>query len=188
MVKIILLGRCCRISLDTLDINLKSETSLFEWTWTDTFNEINIIIQKIINNEELLTYRMNGNDYIKDTNIKTCHYINKNYSEILTRRKNRFVNDIKNESEVLFIRDDLLGTITFDEIKQFFYLIKYINPLLSFKMLLLSDANKFSKILYPNLHHNIYNKKMYKQYINDCYEIKESFVNKKNKDISDDEL
>jgi hypothetical protein len=78
MVKIILIGRCCRISFDTIDINLKTETSLFEWVWTDTLNEINSIIKKLINNEPILINRFNDRDVMADTNIITFHYLNKN--------------------------------------------------------------------------------------------------------------
>ena len=135
MVKIILIGRCCRVSLDMVDVNLKSETSVFEWTWTNTLNEINIIIQKLINDEPILTTRTNGNDYIDGTDIVTSHYINTNYNEIISRRSKRLMNDLINNKDVLFIRDDILETIKYEEIQNFFSLIKSINPLLSFKML-----------------------------------------------------
>ena len=80
MVKIILLGKCCRISNDIIDINLKTETSLFEWVWTDTLTEINTIIQRLINDEPIIINRIDGNDYMDGTNIKTSHYVNKNYT------------------------------------------------------------------------------------------------------------
>jgi hypothetical protein len=184
MGKIILLGRCCRVSFDMININYKTETSLFEWVWTDTLSEINFIIQKLINNEEIEIIRINNNDYLKDTNIKTCHYINKDYKQILNRRIIRFMNDIINNKEILFIRDDVLKTISFDEIKQFFMLIKTINPLLVCKMLLLSDRGNFNEIIYPNLYHKIYDKSLYKIYINDCFvsENNENTENKENKE------
>ena len=171
MVKIILIGRCCRVSLDMININLKTETSLFEWVWSDTLNEINIIIQKLINNEPILINRINDNDYIVDTNIVTSHYINTDYKEIVLRRSNRFMNDIINNKNILFIRDDVLSTIKYEEIEHFYSLIKIINPELSFKMLLLSHKDCFNEIIYPNLHHKIYDKSLYKTYINECYNI-----------------
>ena len=45
------------------------------------------------------------------------------------------MNDLINNKDVLFIRDDILETIKYEEIQNFFSLIKSINPLLSFKML-----------------------------------------------------
>lgn len=169
MVKIILIGRCCRITSDMIDIKLKTETSLFEWVWTNTLNEINIIIQKLISNEPILINRVDHDDFMTGTNIKTNHYIDKNYKEIVVRRGKRFMNDMISNTDILFIRDDLLGTIKREEIIKFYSLIKTINPLLSFKMLLLSNSNNFSEIVYPNLYHKIYNKSLYNKYINDCY-------------------
>jgi hypothetical protein len=187
MVKIILLGRDCRISWDMIHINLKTETSLFEWVWSNTLTEINIIIQKLINNEPIVINRINNNDVMADTNIVTCHYINKNYEEIVIRRSNRFINDIINNTDILFIRDDVLGTINYEEIQQFYSLIKTINPLLSFKMLLLSNSTNFNEIIYPNLVHKIYEQSLYKTYINDCYIIDNNVKNTNINDISDDE-
>lgn len=40
MGKIILLGRCCRVTFDMIHLNLKEKTSLFEWVWSNTLNEI----------------------------------------------------------------------------------------------------------------------------------------------------
>lgn len=182
MVKIILLGRCCRVSFDMIDLQLKSESSLFEWVWSDTLNEVNIIIKKIINNEPILINRKDNNDYMNDTNIKTSHYLNKNYNEIVIRRSERFLNDIKTQKEILFIRDDTLNTIKIEEIEQFFIYIKQINPILSFKFLLLSSSNLYQEIKFPNLYHKKYNKSLYKTYINECYNIDNYVINVNKKD------
>jgi len=187
MVKIILIGRCCRVSFDMVELNLKGETSLFEWTWTDKLTEINFIIQKMINNKPIVIQRVNGNDYMEGTNIKTSHYLTKNYTEIVSRRANRFMSDIRNNKEILFIRDDITNSITYEEIQQFYSLINTINPLLSFKMLLLSSENNFKQIIYPNLHHKIYNKSLYKTYVSECYEIGDNNYNTNICDISDNE-
>jgi len=188
MVKIILIGRCCRVSFDMIDINLKTEASLFEWVWSDTLNEINIIIQKLINNELIIINRNEiCQDYMEGTNIVTSHYLDKNYNEIVIRRSKRLINDIFNNKEILFIRDDALGTITYEEIEHFYSLIKIINPSLQFKMLLLSNKNDYKEIIYPNLHHKIYDKSLYKTYINDCYVIENNNINKNTGDISDNE-
>ena len=187
MVKIIAIGRCCRVSTDMINMNLKCETSLFEWVWSNTLTEINTIIQKLINNQPIIVKRIDGNDYMEDTNIKTCHYLKHNYSEIVKRRSKRFMNDIMNNTEILFIRDDLLGTITTSEIQMFFSIITGINPQLSFKMLLLSDSKNFSCIDYPKLHHKIYDKSLYRTYINECFYIEKNTKNTNTRDISDDE-
>lgn len=97
------------------------------------------------------------------------------------------MNDIINNEDILFIRDDCLGTINHEEIRHFYSLIKTINPLLRFKLLLLSDGGKFNEIIYPNLHHKIYDKSLYIKYINDCYVIEDNVKNTNVGDISDDE-
>lgn len=186
MVKIILIGRCCRVSFDMIDLNLKGKTSLFEWTWCDTMTDVNFIIQKIINNEPIKIQRIGGDDYMEGTSIKTSHYLTKNYAEIVSRRASRFMNDIKTNKEILFIRDDCMNTITSEEIQKFYSLINNINPLLSFKMLLLSKESEFKPIHFPNLHHKIYAKSKYKTYIMECYEI-DNNCNTNTRDISDDE-
>jgi hypothetical protein len=188
MVKIILIGRCCRVSFDTIDVNLKTETSLFEWVWSDTLNEINIIINKLINNEPILINRIDGNDVMADTNIITSHYLNKNYHEIVIRRSKRFMNDIISNKDILFIRDDKLSTIKYEEITTFCSLIKNINPSLSFKILLLSNSDNFNEIIHPNIYHKIYDKSLYKTYINECYNIDNNTKNTNIHDVSDDEL
>jgi hypothetical protein len=187
MGKIILLGRCCRVTFDMIDLKLKGKTSLFEWVWSDTLDEINIIIQKLINNEPIIIKRIdNNNDCMDGTNIKTSHYINTNYSEIVSRRSKRFLNDIMC-NEILFIRDDNMNTIKIEEIEKFYSLIKKINPQSSFKFLLLSDKNTFNQITYPNLHHKVYDKSLYKTYINEICKMDNTIGNIDTGDISDSE-
>jgi hypothetical protein len=186
MSKIILIGRCCRVTFDIINIGLKGETSLFEWVWTDTLTEINTILEKLVNNTDIAVSRDGHNDWLVDTNIKTCHYIHKDYKAIVDRRAARFLNDIKTNSEILFIRDDVLGTIQYDEIDKFSNLIKQINPDLCFKILLLSKEHHYKAIDYPNVNHRIYNTSMYKTYIDECFAIT-NYTNICTGDISDGE-
>jgi hypothetical protein len=171
MPKIILLGRCCRVTFDMINIGLKGKTSLFEWVWSNTLTEINTILEKLINHIDIEILRDGYNDRLVDTNIITEHYINKDYKAIVDRRAARFLNDLRTDSEILFIRDDVLGTIQYDEIDKFSNLIKQINPNLEFKLLLLSDQQHYIALDYPNLYHRIYNPSMYKTYIDECFTI-----------------
>ena len=88
-MKIILLGRCCRISFDFIRLGLKQESSLFEWTWSNTMTEINYVLRKLLNCEEVYIVRRGENDFIEGTEIVTSHYINKNYQEIFRTRLHR---------------------------------------------------------------------------------------------------
>jgi hypothetical protein len=69
MAKMVLMGRCCRISNLNRNAGFKSATSLFECCWTDTLSEINTILKKLINGEEIKIVRKGDNDYMVDTNI-----------------------------------------------------------------------------------------------------------------------
>jgi len=183
MVKIIILGRCCRITHDTIDIQLKTETSLFEWVWSDTLTEINYIIQRLIDDKPIIINRIDGNDYMDGTSIRTSHYVNKDYAEIVKRRARRFMDDITGGPDLLFVRHDALTTITANEIEQFCRLIQTINPFLSYKILLLSNT----EIIHPNVCHRLYNKPLYKTYINECFAVEDGAGNKNIGDLSDDE-
>ena len=46
MVCIIVLGRCCRITRALINIHVKGKTSLFEWCISDNFDDLNKIIEK----------------------------------------------------------------------------------------------------------------------------------------------
>jgi len=156
--------------VDMIKLNLKEQTSLFDWTWTDTLTEINIILQKLINGDPIITIRnTNGNDYFADTNIVTSHYYKTDYQTIVNRRAERLLFDIKNNKQILFIRDDKLSTIKEDELQKFAELIKQINPELEFKVLLLSEKDHFTKINIDFVHHKVYDAESYPIYINDCF-------------------
>jgi len=166
-VKIILMGRCCRIVYDMIKLKYKEKTSLFDWTWTDTLTEINTILTKIVNKEDVTISFRDGNHFLDGTNIKTSHYVNIDYKTIFNRRAERFLDDIKNNDKILFIRDDALETIKQEEIYIFNSLIEKINPKLKYNMLLLSkEINE--QIICDNFTHKLYNFSLYPQYINEC--------------------
>jgi hypothetical protein len=79
------------------------------------------------------------------------------------------MDDIKQNKRVLFIRDDLLGTIQIPEIEEFITLIKTINPNLEFKILLLSKESEFSEINVEQVSHKIYDPNKYMEYISECF-------------------
>ena len=78
-----------------------------------------------------------------------------------------------------------MNTIKIEEIEKFYSLIKKINPQSSFKFLLLSDKNTFHQITYPNLHHKVYDKSLYKTYINEICKMDNTIGNIDTGDISD---
>ena len=141
-MKIILLGLCCRISHTIEKLNLKRESSVFEWVRSVNFKDIIKIITKIVKNEEIIIsqrYYNPGNDYLDDTDIHTTHYLGR-YKEVFERRSNRFLNDLTDINDnILFIREDIEDFPTSrEDIFQFEKIIKEKNKQSKFKFLLLS--------------------------------------------------
>lgn len=186
MVCIIVLGRCCRITRALINIHIKGKTSLFEWCISDDFDDINKIIEKIINNENIDIVRKEGFDYLSNTNIKTCHYLSKDYSSILLRRSQRFIENIKNNKNLLFIRDNGNRNLTVDQLKYFYNLIHKINPNLLFKFVSLTNEIKYDNVYYSNYFHYIYKEDQLKKYIRNCFKV-QSRGNIDIDDISDNE-
>jgi len=163
---IILLGRCCRISFDFEKISLKQQSSFIEWTDSTYFTDINTILRKYINSGNVNIIRnSNGNDYLDVTRIHTCHYLNINYKAIFTRRIMRFIEQIKQQKEILFVRDDVLDTITPNEICEFKNIISMINPTCKYNILIVSSSvnNDINSI--ENVTNKIYNIDKYIDYI-----------------------
>lgn len=183
-MKIILLGRCCRISFDFIHLGLKQESSLFEWTWSNTMTEINYVLRKLLNNEQVCVVRRGENDFIEGTEIVTSHYINKNYQEIFNRRASRFIKDVKSENEILFVRDDFMTTIQREELVTFCELVRGFNPDANFKVLLLSGLIN-DPIDLPLIVHRVYNPAKYMEYINECYLLDKREVASVSGDLSD---
>lgn len=165
MVNILLLERDCRIVFDIIKIGLKNKTGVFDYLFTDTLTEINYVLKNVLNNVYNIIEFKYDNHFIKGTNIKTSHYTNTDYQSIFNRRLERFIYDIKNNNEILFIRDDILNNIQLNEIEEFILLIKNFNSNINFKILLLSD----NKIIYDNLIHKKYDNTLLLDYINECF-------------------
>ena len=137
--KIITMGRCCRIVRKMIELNVKKESNLFDWTWTDKLSEINYILNKIKNNETIKIHIKEKQHLIDNTTIVTGHYPNNDYKKIFERRVGRFLSDINKYKKILFIRDDVLNTINDNEITEFYNIIKTMSSNLQFKVLLLTN-------------------------------------------------
>lgn len=157
-VHIILLGEGCQVSWDLEILKLKGSTSLFEWFLSVKFSDINIIIEKIINDEEILiTNGMNGNIFLDTTEIRSSHYTEENFKEILLRRKNRFIEQVKSGKQILFIRKEhAYYDTTEGDIIEFKNLIEKINPACDYKFLLMMPLGKIRDPLdIDRLYHKI---------------------------------
>jgi hypothetical protein len=128
--KIIPLGQGCNMSFLLQNANLKKETSLFEWFVTSTLNIITDIIDKLYYNKNINIYDNNKNICINDDRMFSAHYSLENCKLIFNRRAERFLNTIKNNNKILFIRFEYDNKInyTVEDINKFVESIKNINP------------------------------------------------------------
>lgn len=166
MLQILLLGRCCRISFDFEKIGLKQQTSFIEWTDSTYFEDINTILKKYISKDNIEIIRnSDGNHYLCGTRIRTAHYFNEDYKAIFTRRIMRFIDQVKQSEELLFVRDDVLDTITSDEINEFKNIISMINPTCKYNILVVSKNINNDIISLKNVSNKKYNVDKYVDYI-----------------------
>lgn len=176
MNKIIPLGTCCRLIFDLVDLNIKQESHIFDWTVTNTLTEVNCILLKIIENKLIKAHIKGSDHYIENTNIRTSHYLKQDYDTILLRRTQRFKNFCNLNTKVVFIRDNISNTATQHEIDEFHNNINKLNPNLDYKLLLLSSEAFYNSNVLRNVEHYIYNKQQILSYIENFYNINTFFV------------
>ncbi len=133
---IILLGDGCSISWLAQTMGFKREDSPFEWFRGDHFKDINHVI-KNINTIQIVPYKFPGNICYENTDIFSSHYTLNQFFDISKRRLNRFIDDIKNNNTITFLRRDYYNTgISLCEYNEFKSLIKDINSNCNFKIYL----------------------------------------------------
>jgi hypothetical protein len=163
----ILLGTCCRISNTIINLNLKKKTGLFEWMRSEKFTDILSIVKKVVNNEPVeITSRseLPNDDFLADTEIRSTH-CRGNFDEIFKRRSARFLDDIKSNNKIVFIRDDYVYNVTKENIEEFKQYIEKVNPKCKYNILLLSPSDKFNKITTDKLYHELYKEVNYIEYL-----------------------
>ena len=137
---IILLGEGCNISWNMQKINLKGKSSIFEWFLSVSFQDVNYIIDKILNDIPIeINKRPDERDiYLDTTEIRSAHYSLDNYPDRLKRRVTRFKDDILSDEPILFIREEHSSYKTTEsDINTFKSLITKFNPNCDFRLLLL---------------------------------------------------
>jgi hypothetical protein len=132
---IILFGEGCQISWDIekLKIN-KVKTGLFEWFLSVKFSDINKIMSKLANNEQLIMTRQN--EFPNDI------------------RAARLISNIKSENYLIFIRyEHCEYTTTLEDIELFHSYIMQINPNCQYKLLLFKALDTNPTLIHDNLIH-----------------------------------
>lgn len=150
----------------------KKETSLFEWFISTSLKSITNVIRKLINNEKINIINKEYQVAIIDYSIYSGHYQLAEYEAIFKRRSIRFLEIIKNKSEILFIRFERIkiekDSIDVETIIDFIETIKQINPTISCKFLLLQevdDINNFVSLTHEYIIHKTIDKKISDTYV-----------------------
>ncbi len=136
---IIPLGDGCSVSWLLDSCYFTRQTGLFEWCRSDYFKDIIYAINNI-DNIEAEPYKLPGNVCIKETDIHTSHYPFYSFKDKIKRRAKRFIDMVKSDTEILFIRRAYYTNITsINELEEFDKAIKNINPHCKYKFLLLQS-------------------------------------------------
>jgi len=170
--KIIPIGYGCGISFVLKHLNLRKETSLFEWFVTKSLDDVTNLINMITNDIsnvniskiDMSSFNQIHRIYINGENMFSDHYDYNEYIKIFERRAKRFINDIQTHNgNILFVRNlDYNENISSDMVDNFNKSIHNINPNLNFKLLLVSNVlkkYKFNKITSDNVFHTYIAKK-----------------------------
>lgn len=134
------MGDSCQINWDIEKLNIdKGPTGLFEWYLSVKFSDINKIMSKLAKNQRLIMTRQKdySDCFLDETNIRSVHFNNDLFVEMINRRAARLISNIKSDQFLLFIRYENEAYITMHEdIELFNSYIHEINPNCNYKLLL----------------------------------------------------
>ena len=126
--KIIPVGCHCNITYLLQHLNLKKETTLFEWFQSQTLSAINDTLTKIdwLNpNTDIVRAVTDKTIQLGNIDVNSMHYKEEEFKPIFLRRAERFYNTIQNNDRILFIRLNIdYFKTTLEEIEQFMSIIE----------------------------------------------------------------
>ena len=128
---IIPLGETCNVTFLIQNCKLKKETSLFEWFVSENLNSITKVLNKIIDktDTEIIVHRSVRHIAINDNTIWTGHYKKEEFVPIYLRRRDRLLETIQNNNNILFVRMEGSSIkYTNENIEAFASAIRRINP------------------------------------------------------------
>jgi hypothetical protein len=175
-VRIIVLGEACNITFELERLGLRGPSSLFEWHVSHNFDDVIKVIKMLCDGKEIFYTTKEdvpGSKFLAGLDISTAHYEKVDYMEIIRRRAERFITDIKSGDQLLFIRYDEYGLrLTIEQVKGFNESILSIEPNCIFKLLLLSPEKGFTSLIEDRLIHRPFIQGMNEHFITDCFEEK----------------
>lgn len=157
MKDIIPLGFNCGITFSLQALQIKKETSLFEWFRSDSLSTITKIINSIQENidDSIIIKKDNLVGYFDiNSDIYSVHYSLDEFKEIFSRRARRFLEKIKSVENILFIRiEDLefIKSSIVEDLEDFKQSILKINPKIEIKFLLIDIIDKETKFIIKEL-------------------------------------
>jgi len=167
-------GYHCATTYVTQNLKIKKETGLFEWLISQKLDYVSDLIIKINKSINSVNITQRIFDITINETITTSHYKANDYKEIFNRRAKRFLNLIRNNNNLIFLRINPLGQKTTEnEINRFLNVIKSINPSVNPKFLLVEIVDKvknFKELNYgliPSLclHRHLLSKKCPDEYL-----------------------
>jgi len=144
---IIPLGESCNITFLLQNCKLKKETSLFEWFISENLNSITKVLNKIIDKTDtnLIFYKSPTHIAINDNSIWSGHYKKEEFVPIYLRRRDRLLETIQNNNNILFVRMEYTSIkYTNEDIEAFTSAIRRINPTCTGSKLLLISPTQSS--------------------------------------------
>jgi|APCry1669189534_1035231.scaffolds.fasta_scaffold08100_3 hypothetical protein len=171
------LGCHCNITCLQQDAGIKRETGLFEYLQSDKLQYITDVVNSLKSGIDTSIIQGSNRDlYLINKKIFTYHYDLEEYKEIFTRRATRFLDQIRNQKELIFARinaykspeDEILFT-TEEEINNFADAIHSINPALKIKFLLIhttDDEGNYTQLDETKIHDIIFVQKKFEK--KDC--------------------
>ena len=185
------LGFHCNVSFLNQALCIKKETGVFEWFETRKLQYITDVINTLTINPD--TNIINGTNkyvYLLNCGLFSYHYNINEYKPIFQRRYNRFIDNIKKEENIYFVRINPLGEkTTKNEIELFIESIKRINPNINCNFLLIDtinndcDINSISIDIDNVIFHHKY---FYEKDVNDIYMQHSTIIHENYKKILED--
>jgi hypothetical protein len=151
--KLVALGSCCEITYDIERYGLRDESSVFEWYASNSFKDIIKIMNMIATGVEVpfaVRPEFGPDIFLADTDIHTLHYTLETLPSIFKRRATRFIDFVKSDLPLLFIRHDRQG-ISLEDLEEFKRIIESINPKCNYHLLCSVEPNLYLPISSPRV-------------------------------------
>ena len=172
-VTVISLGESDSMSDELTRIGLKEPHSLFEGVVSGEFKDVLTILKMVAENQDVPVTRRNefpGNNFLADTEIRTCLYENTDFYGIVKNRIAQLKADMMKSARVIFVREDTPDTITTADVDTFIGLVKQINSQCTFKLVVFSRSDDHIDVVDDRIVHTRFNPDTNKQVILSCFE------------------